>query len=213
MNPNPSNNYYPLPEDESIDFKRYISLFISNWYWFAIALFLSLSIAYGINRWSEEVYTVSSTLLIKDDQSGALTDIFSGSAGFKNQQNVNNEIGILRSFSLNYRVMEKLPEFHVIYTAVGKRGVAESRMFKTSPFVVLYDSLEKQTMRWRIEIKILSENKYLLGINGGKKLEKELSFGERFNEEGFDFIIKSSSLVSLFKSVSTGKVPGCLTTV
>ena len=59
---------------------------------------------------------------------------------------------------------------------MGKRGVAESRMFKTSPFVVLYDSLEKQTMRWRIEIKILSENKYLLGINGGKKLEKELSF-------------------------------------
>ena len=56
-------------------FQRYISLFISNWYWFAIALFLSLSIAYGINRWSEEVYTVSSTLLIKDDQSGALTDI------------------------------------------------------------------------------------------------------------------------------------------
>jgi len=195
MNP-PTPNSYPQPpyyaplDDESIDFKRYLSLFISNWYWFAIALFIALSISYGINRWSEDVYTVSSTLLIKDDQSGALTDIFPGSSGFKNQQNVTNEMGILRSFNLNYRVMQELPEFLVVYTAVGKRGVAESRLYKTSPFVVIYDSLENQSIGRRIEIRILSEGKFRLELNGGKKLEKELSFGDRFNEAGFDFIIK-----------------------
>ena len=186
----PQPPYYAPLDDESIDFKRYISLFLSNWYWFAIALFIALSLAYGINRWSEEVYTVSSTLLIKDDQSGALTDIFPGSSGFKNQQNVTNEMGILRSFNLNYRVMQELPEFHVVYTAVGKRGVAESRMYKTSPFVVIYDSLENQTVGKKIEIRILSGNRFQLELNGGKKLEKELSFGDRFNEAGFDFIIK-----------------------
>lgn len=190
MNPNPPDNYYNIIEDESIDFKRYISLFLSNWYWFAIALFIALSIAYGINRWSAEVYTVSSTLLIKDDQGDGLTDIFSGSSGFKNQQNVTNEIGILRSFSLNYRVMQGLPEFHVIYTSVGKRGVAESRMYKTSPFMIVFDSLEKQTIGRKVEIKILSETNVRLELNGGKKLEKELSFGDRFNEAGFDFVIK-----------------------
>lgn len=195
MNP-PTPNSYPQPpyyaplDDESIDVKRYLSLFISNWYWFAISLFIALSIAYGINRWSEEVYTVSSTLLIKDDQNGALTDIFPGSEGFRSQQSVTNEMGILKSFNLHYRVMQDLPEFHVVYTAVGKRGVAESRLYKSSPFVVIYDSLEKQTIGRRIEIKLLSENTYRLGINGGKKIEKDLSFGERFNEAGFDFIIK-----------------------
>ena len=98
-------SFDPRFEDESIDFKRYLSLFISNWYWFAAALFISISIAYGINRWSEEVYTVSASLLIKDEQSGALTNIFPGSQGFGSQQNLKNEMGILRSFSLNYRVM------------------------------------------------------------------------------------------------------------
>ena len=29
--------YDPRFESENIDFKRYISLFISNWFWFAIA--------------------------------------------------------------------------------------------------------------------------------------------------------------------------------
>jgi uncharacterized protein involved in exopolysaccharide biosynthesis len=189
MEPTNSPINYNLPEDDNIDIKRYLSLFISNWYWFTIALFIALSIAYGINRWSGKVYTVSSTLLIKDDQNSALTDIFPGSNGFRSQQNVNNEIGILKSYNLNYRVMQELPEFSIVYTSVGKRGIAESRLYKTSPFIVVYDSIEKQTTGQKISIKMLSDNKYRLEINGGQDFKKELSFGERFNEKGFDFVI------------------------
>ena len=45
-----------LPEAEGIDFRRYFSLFISNWYWFAGALFVALAIAYGVNP-GERSYT------------------------------------------------------------------------------------------------------------------------------------------------------------
>ena len=197
MNSNPSNSYYTLPEDESIDFKRYISLFISNWYWFAIALFLALSIAYGINRWSEEVYTVSATMLIKDDQFGGgtadLSNIFPGSNAFRSEQNLKNEIGILRSFSLNYRVMQELPDFHVVYVGVGKRGIAESRMYKDAPFRVLYDSLQNQRIGLPVTVKLLSSDNYQLEIDGDLKFSKTLAFGERFNEMGFDFSIVPAS--------------------
>ncbi|HNR40759.1 MAG TPA: polysaccharide biosynthesis tyrosine autokinase [Bacteroidales bacterium] len=187
--PSPQSYFQPM-DDEGIDFKRYLSLFISNWYWFAVALFISMSIAYGINRWSEEVYTVSSTLLIKDDPSGALTNIFRGSDAFSNQQNVNNEIGILKSYNLNYRVMKELPDFWVVYTSVGKRGIAEQRSYKSTPFVVVYDSLSSQTMGQRIDIRIISDSGYRLSINGSRGFDKELSFGERFREQGFDFVIR-----------------------
>ena len=134
-------------QNDSIDFKRYLSLFISNWYWFAIALFITLGIAYGKNRYSEEIYTVSSTLLIKDNQYGGgtsdLANIFPGTNAFKSEQNLKNEIGILKSFSLNYRVMQELPDFHVVYVGVGRRGIVESRMYKNTPFKVIYDSLGK----------------------------------------------------------------------
>jgi tyrosine-protein kinase Etk/Wzc len=190
-----NNQNLPQPfinpsEDDSFDYKRYISLFISNWYWFVLSLFIALSIAYGINRWSEEIYTVSSSLLIKDDPSNALTDIFPGSVGFRNQKNVSNEIGILKSFKLNYRVMQKLPEFNIVYTSVGRRGIAESRMYKTSPFIVIFDSLEKQTLNRKVHLKILSGTRYRLDINGGTDFNKELAFGERFREAGFNFIVK-----------------------
>jgi len=199
MNTSHSNNPYSSQPnlinfgEDSIDFKRYISLFISNWYWFVIALIISLSIAYGINRWSEDIYTVSSTLLIKDDQFGGgtsdLANIFPGTNAFKSEQNLKNEIGILRSFSLNYRVMQELPDFHVTYVGVGRRGIAESRMYRNTPFKVVYDSLEKQRLGLPVTIKILSSDNYELEIDGNYDLKKTLSFGDRFNEMGFDFMI------------------------
>lgn len=211
----PSPNSYPqqpyfLPDDESIDFKRYISLFVSNWYWFAISLFLALSIAYGINRWSQKIYTVSSTMLIKDDRlSGSaaeLASIFPGSETFKTQQNLNNEIGILKSYSLNYRVLNELPDFHVVFVKVGKRGIAETSLYNNNPFVVKYNSLADQTQGYRVDIKILSEEKYLLELNGGRGFKQELTFGEQFNEMGFDFRIEPRYVgENLYSEISSNK--------
>lgn len=207
MNSNPSNSYYTLPDEESIDFKRYFSLFLSNWYWFAIALFIALCIAYGINRWSEEIYTVSSTMLIKDDQFGGGTSdigsIFPGSSAFRSDQNLKNEIGILKSFSLNYRVMQELYDFHVEYVGVGKRGIAESRMYKNTPFRVVYDSLQNQIVGLPVSVRILSDDSYKLDIDGDLRFSKTLAFGERFNEMGFDFtIVRNSDLFSFDPAAS-----------
>jgi len=106
-------------------------------------MFLALTIAYGINRYSQQVYSVSSTLLIKDDQLGGMNSnaasVLPGGDIFKSQQNLLNEIGILKSFKLNYRAMKELTDFHVVYMGVGKRGIVESRMYKRCPFIVIYD--------------------------------------------------------------------------
>jgi uncharacterized protein involved in exopolysaccharide biosynthesis len=117
MDPNLNPGNFNLPEDDNIDIKRYLSLFISNWYWFAIALFITVTIAYGINRYSEKIWTVSSSLLIKDDQLGGIASspgsIVPGGDIFKSQQNLKNEMGILKSFMLNYKVMEELADFRI----------------------------------------------------------------------------------------------------
>jgi tyrosine-protein kinase Etk/Wzc len=180
-----------LPEEDNIDIKRYLSLFISNWYWFAITLFIAMSIAYGINRWSEEIYTVSASLLIADEQYGGdmsqAEKFLPGSDIFSSQQNLKNEIGILKSFSLNYEVMKKLPEFWVTYMGVGRRGIAESRQYKSSPFKVFFDSLECQAKGRRVNIKILSDDEYSISI--GDRIEKTMKFSERYTDLYNDFYI------------------------
>jgi tyrosine-protein kinase Etk/Wzc len=188
-------SYYPsdqMPEEDSIDIKRYLSLFLSNWYWFAISLFISITLAYGINRYSEKAYYVTSTLLIKDDQKGGglsfSDNIMPGTNMFNSKQNLNNEIGILKSYRLNKRVIDSLPEFRIEYFGVGKRNLVESRLYKNCPFKVKTQSLENQP-GLKVNIKITSGTGYTLTINGNNKSEKDVKFGERVNESGFDFVI------------------------
>lgn len=203
MMENGEQNLY-IPGSEGIDFRRYFSLFISNWYWFAAALFLTVAIAYGVNRWGEEIYTVQSTMLISDEEYGGgfaeMDKVIPGGDIFRPRQNLKNEIGILKSFGLNHNVMYNLPGFHVVYTAVGRRGIAESRMYGNSPFVV---QLDTATVRFqpgkRVDIKILSGEKYLMTIEADD-YEAEHIFGERFNQFGFDFtIVPRSSELSPFE--------------
>ena len=188
---NGEQNYY-MPESESIDFRRYFSLFLSNWYWFAGALFIALTFAYGVNRYGSEVFTVQSTILIRDEQYGGgyseMDKIIPGGDIFRSQQNLKNEIGILKSFDLNHKVMYNLPEFHVVYVGVGRRGIAETLMYKNSPFVARFDSIWKQPAGVRIDVKVRSAEKYLLTIEG-YDYEQEHAFGEQFRKFGFDFAL------------------------
>jgi tyrosine-protein kinase Etk/Wzc len=181
------------PENETIDFHRYLSLFVSNWYWFAGALFIAVTIAYGINRYAEEEYIVQSSILIKDEQYGGgfaeIDKIIPGGDIFRSTQNLENEIGILQSFNLNYRVMNSLPEFHVVYVGVGRRGIAESRLYKNCPFMVRYDSLQTQPTGTQLNVRILSDSRYLLSTED-HEFEKEFSFGEPVSVYGLKFTIE-----------------------
>jgi len=129
----------PVPPSDDIDLMRYVSLFISNWMWIAAALFLALSVAYIYNRYSQRVYSVGSTLLIKEEQnSGAIANMEQLFAGdmYNPYPNLDDEVAIIKSYTLNYRVIEDLPELHVAYVPVARNGIKGQRTYKTSPFVL-----------------------------------------------------------------------------
>lgn len=192
MNQTDTNNsefYHPMfQDDESIDIKRYISLFISNWYWFAIFLFLSLMLSYGINRYSQEIFSVSSSLLIKDETLGGysgMEPIFPGTGMYKNQQTLKNEIGILRSYELNRMVTDSLPEFHVAYLLIGRRGIAEQIKYKDIPFIVTRDESYGERPGLSFSLKIKDSRTFLIGIKGASETEREGTFGDTFTNEDF----------------------------
>lgn len=208
MDPNYQPNFNI--EENNIDLKRYISLFISNWYWFAIALFIAWTIAYGINRYSEKVYTVSSTLLIKDDQAGNISNnaasVIPGGDIFKSQQNLKNEMGILKSFNLNYKVIKELEDFHIVYIGVGKRGIVESRMYNNCPFKVVYDTLELQPKEIKVSLTIISDLKYIIDFIGDMHIGEEHSFGEQFSKGGFQFtLLKRSPQFNIYNAGNSNK--------
>jgi len=94
----------PSPPSDDIDLMRYVSLFISNWIWIVVALFLALSVAYLFNKYSARAYNVKSTLLIKDVQNtGAVANmeqIFAGDL-YNPYPNLDDEVAIITSYTLN----------------------------------------------------------------------------------------------------------------
>jgi capsular exopolysaccharide synthesis family protein len=129
------------PPADDIDLMRYVSLFISNWIWVAAAMFIALSLAYTFNRYSTRVYNVKAALLIEEEKTAGgyagLDQALTGGGWFGSWRNLENEIAILQSYTLNHRVMDSMPDLHVAYVPLNRNGIQGQRMYKTSPFVVI----------------------------------------------------------------------------
>src|SRR5664279_3139631 len=100
------NEVIPSPPEENLDIKKFTYRIISNWYWFAISLAITLSAAWLINRYTEALYQVSTTIMIgRNDNSGGGVDNLIEELGLtrrRRQTEIVNEIEILKSFKLSY---------------------------------------------------------------------------------------------------------------
>ncbi len=184
-------NNFQLPEEEGIDIKKYIFLVLSHWWWFAITLFVSLTIAYLINRYSQEVYSASCSIIVGEEQSSAgsiesMMDELSRYRSRKRKAVVENEISILKSYKLARLALEEL-DFGVNYTAIGRRNIAESQLYSSSPFVVLPDTTKQLLPSGKYYLIILSDTKFALRI--GEEEQQIYSFGELIDFNDFAFAI------------------------
>ena len=129
---------------------------------------MALTIAYLVNRYSQEIYQVSCSLIVGEEQSGAGTiegvlDELSKLRNRRRKAVVENEISILKSYKMARLALEEL-DFEIFYTAVGRREIAETRLYKQSPFVVKYDPTENNLQNYPIDVLILSDKEYRLTI-------------------------------------------------
>ncbi len=186
---------YPFIQEESIDLKKFLFKILYNWYWFAIAMFFALAIAYLVNRYADPVYSVTSTIIVRDDQKagkGQLSgyeNVIEGMDIFRSKKNIYNEMGILQSYSLAHKTLLDLKDFEITYVLVGRRGIKESQLYTRSPFVVDIDTSHVQLRGHRINIFILSKDKYRMTIDEGMNIDTTLHFGDQFINDNFSFRI------------------------
>lgn len=109
-----------LPEEEGIDIKKYIFLVLSHWWWFAITLFVSLTIAYLVNRYAQNVYSASCSIIIGEQQSAAgsvesMLDELSRVRNRNRKAVVENEITILKSYKMARLALEEARLWGYLY--------------------------------------------------------------------------------------------------
>lgn len=126
----------------SIDFKRLLGELMNKWYWFALALFVSLSIAFFYLRYTTPIYSMQSTVMIEQNNATnpantILTKFASGSSASGADNNLFNEIFTMRSQDLITLVVDSM-DMNIQYFAQGR--IREDELYQTSPIKVVFDS-------------------------------------------------------------------------
>jgi len=198
-----------LPDEEGIDIKKYIFMVLGHWWWFGISIFVGLTIAYLINRYSQQVYSADCSIIVGEEKPGTgsvenILDELTKIRVSRRKAVVENEISILKSYKLARTAIEEL-DFGISYMAVGRRGFVQSSMYKNSPFVVEFDISKNNPINYPIYITILSADKYRLIINDRYNIDREMQFGEKFEHETFGFTMLLRDPKSFDAETMSGK--------
>jgi len=105
------NIYTPELREEQVDYKVIFHKFFRFWYVFVMSVIIALTIAYFFNKYATPVYESSARMLINDPEKvDPQTMIGMGSVG-RIQNNVLNEIVVIKSYTLVNRTIKKLDFF------------------------------------------------------------------------------------------------------
>jgi len=156
---NETTNYKPQQsaDEQSIDIKQLIYICLSHWYLFVIGVVVALAAGFAINKYKPNIYQASGTVIIKDkggfDPTSLMTNLNT------NTQNVENEMAIMRSYTLTERTVKKM-NLEVSYFDKGRVSTVE--LYKTSPFTVEFDRSVPQTVGIVYEISSIGDETMIL---------------------------------------------------
>ena len=95
-------------QEETIDMKAVLFKYFRYWYYFLLSFLFFGLLAFLNNRYTVPEYSVSSTLLIRDDSNTQLgaENLLEGLELFSGKKNLKNEIIILNSYSNTERIVQ-----------------------------------------------------------------------------------------------------------
>ena len=203
--------------EEKIDIKGIFLSYTTYWYFFILSILFFIFLGFLINRYTIPEYSVSSTLLIRDDSNTQLgaENILEGLELFSGKKNLKNEIVILKSYSVTEQIVEEL-NLGISYF---KKGfIISNELFKNSPFIVSIDSTKLQVTGAKYEIDFINSESFKLKLKANDKyaynvinqkfdkskpvdinFEKEYNFGDTVSSPLFTFTINKTSFFDLKK--------------
>lgn len=127
------------PADDFIRIQDLWSMFVPKWYWFAISLFITLTIAVLYLLSTPLIYTRTAAILVKDNSkssssTSAMND-FSDLGIFKSNTNINNELLTLKSPTLMTEVVNRLG---LNETFTIRKGLKNVDLYKVSPVTITF---------------------------------------------------------------------------
>lgn len=138
---------------------------LSYKYFYITALILLLGGAYLLNKYGSVVYQTKATILLNPQTKNPLlgsNDLFSGFDMLQSNKNIENEISVLKSFSMVSSTLSQLG-LEVSYK-IEKKGLIKIKedIYQDSPFMVTLDKSHAQAVGVPIFIEVLTDSTYRL---------------------------------------------------
>jgi tyrosine-protein kinase Etk/Wzc len=152
-----------INQEEEIDLKVILFNYLQYWPLIIAFAFLGLLSAFFFNRFSTPIYKVESTVIVKDENKSLGTDLFesAGLAGLQGKSNIENEIGILKSFSLAQATLDQL-NLNVSYFR--DDFLKKVQIYGNSPIFVKVDWAKPQVVGGMFKVEVIDENTFQLSI-------------------------------------------------
>ena len=205
------------PQNDEIDLKKYLYLFLEYWYLFLLITFVTVGIAWFINSNQVREYKVAASLLIEDEKSqvnpwGTGTggaDVTSGFGLFPSMKNLQNQTLILQSYSQVMRTIKAL-DFEVTY--LKDELIRDKEVYHASPYIIEFDRSRPQLLgvtftvdkddngrmilRGRATGDRVETYNYSTGeitpADGFEEFEREITPGTMIANDNFAFIVREN---------------------
>ena len=175
--------------------------YINKWYWFALFCFLGISVGYFHFLNTPSTYKVQSRLLIpsQGNSIGALTP-FNNSVIPQNQI-IENQIGILQSFSIYKKALENLNWSSSFYEKIGSNLV---ELYENKPFDITISKDAKNIPGFMLEIVALNDFEFEVsgddklimdGVKRSVKFREQGKYNNTFKNSHFEFILNKKNCI------------------
>ncbi len=149
----------------SFDVRLFLHNALKYWYLFVLSMIAAFLIGKAYVRYSQPIYAVNSTVMIKDGgyySSKSSGQLMEGLGMFKMSYNIFNELEIMKSYALIYKAVKSL-DFEVSYYVSG--AIKTGEVYQSSPFTVELDStFSNQLRNVPVYIELLNDSTYCLKI-------------------------------------------------
>lgn len=179
------------PDNSNFDVKKYLLKAIAYWYLFVLSFIIVFGYKYISKRYNVNTYSTHATIMLKDELQSTQR-VVGGLQLFDNRKNIENEIGVLKSYSLSERALKEL-DFEISYFKYEKFR-SDIDLYQNSPFIIVPDSGKNFVPGIKCFLTFTGDNTFRIEIEDFG-INKELSFGADFNSDKLNFkIIKNKKI-------------------
>lgn len=181
-------------------FKQSIIYYLRYWKWFLLSMLFCLSLSFVYLYYYVPVYSVSSTIMLKDDSKGSRffeNPVVGELEEFKSSQITENEVDVLGSAELVNEVLNGLSYFNLYYSenSLGKlSAMPDSKLPFNFELLEVAPNRFEQVADWKVNS--IHGNTINYSVDG---TTKDIQFGKAVKSDFGIFVFEKNELTDTFK--------------